>query len=178
MISTDRNKRGTLFVLAIAIITLALSAVFAKGEVGMTAAAGLTFKDSSDKALTTVGIDIAFGPRLEVVVTAKGKGALGDVKALAYDVDDIPKNAFGGLRIHECICLLGVIEEYPGGVIFTIDEVSPEKVITDTMKRLEALRVTVHREPGARSLSFRSNDIDYRAVFGAAPGGTLVYLGY
>jgi len=181
MIRSYRNKRGTLIVLAVAVLALAFSAAFAIGEVGVTAAAGMTFKekkDGCDKALSTVGIDLAVGSRLEVIVTLKGKGGVGDLKLAGYDIDGLPKNALGDLCLRNCLSYLGIVQDYPGGVVFTIDEVNPEKVITNTMRRLAALGVMVHREPGARSLSFRANDIDYRAVFGAAPGGTLVYLGY
>jgi len=181
MITIHRNKRGTLIALAIAVLALAFSAAFAIGEVGVTAVAGMTFKekkDGVDKALTTVGIDLAIGSRLEVVITLKGDGAVGDLKLAGYDIDALPENALGDLCMSNCLRYLDIVQDYPGGVTFTIDEINPEKVITNTMRRLAALGVMVHREPGARSLSFHASGRDYRAVFGAAPGGTLVYLGY
>jgi hypothetical protein len=51
-------------------------------------------------------------------VTNKADSRIGDVFVPAYSVDALEKNALDDYDLSACVCSIGVVEAYQGGVLF------------------------------------------------------------
>jgi hypothetical protein len=163
----------------VALLAIAGSTAWASHDVLITAGT-VSFKDSEDskKAVATMGIDVSCDGNPTVLLTDKGKGALGDATVPGYSVDDLPTDALARIAADDAARWVGVVVAYPGGVTFKIDTMQPMRLLATTMNRLEAVgcRLGTHAV-GSNAFEFMSGDATYRAVFNGAEGGTLVYLG-
>jgi hypothetical protein len=170
----------TRWLLAILIGLLAVSLSFASAANGIRigAAADLDFEDDDDEIIETMGMRFAIDHGLKLVVTNEDAGNIGDVYVPSFDVDGLPENALEDYELERCVCIIRVVDTYPGGVIFVLEETHNQKAMTTLMEHLAAIGAQVGEvEANGRAFGFEADGVAYRAVFTADPNGTLVYLG-
>ena len=115
---------------------------------------------------------------LKVVVTNEAASRIGDVYVPSFNVDALPENALEDYELERCVCSIKVIEPYPGGVIFVLEETHNQKAMTTLMEHLAAIGAQIGAlEASGRAFGFTADGVAYRAVFSADANGTLVYLG-
>ncbi|MBW6455055.1 MAG: hypothetical protein K0A98_04140 [Trueperaceae bacterium] len=173
------RKNPTRWLLAILIGLLAVSLSFASAANGIRVSAetDLEFEDDDD-LIETMGIRFEIDGGLKVVVTNEGKGGIGDVYVPAFALETLPENALADYELERCVCSIKVIEPYPGGVIFVLEETSNPKAMSMLMAHLHSIGAQVgDMEASGRAFGFTADGVAYRAVFNADPNGTLVYLG-
>jgi hypothetical protein len=167
-----------LFVSALALL---LSAALAANEVRIASAPDMVYVDAEDdqEPLDKVGLDLAYEDGLVVIVTAEGKGALGDVSVAEYGVDDLPINALEDHDIDRCATWIAAVTEYAGGVTFEVEDVRVASLVSTLKARLADIGFEVGEggPPGARMFFFTRDGVTYRAVLHAEADGTSVYLG-
>jgi hypothetical protein len=170
-----------IILLLVTALALLLSAAQAANVVRIASAPDMVYVDAKDdqKPLDKVGLDLAYEDGLVVVVTAKGKGALGDASVAKYGVDDLPVNALEDHDLDGCACWIEAVTEYAGGVTFEIADASVASLITTLRARLTEIGFEVGEggPPGARMFFFTRDGVTYRAVLHAEADGTSVYLG-
>jgi hypothetical protein len=167
-----------LFVSALALL---LSVAQAANVVRIASAPDMVFVDAEDdeEPLEKVGLDLVYDDGLVVIVTAEGKGALGNAAIASYAVDDMPLNALEEHDLDRCAKWIGAVTEYVGGVIFEVEDVSVASLASTLQARLVDIgfEVAEGAPPGGRIFFFTRDGVTYRAVFQAEAGGTSVYLG-
>lgn len=174
------RKNPTRWLLAILIGLLAVSLSFASAANGIriSAEAGLDFEDDDDEIIETMGIRFELDGGLKVVVTNEDKGGVGDVYVPTFSVDALPENAVGDYELERCVCSIKVIEPYPGGVLFVLEETSNPKAMSMLMAHLRSIGAQIgETEASGRAFGFTADGVTYRAVVNADANGTLVYLG-
>jgi len=174
------RKNPTRWLLAILIGLLAVSLSFASAANGIriSAEAGLDFEDDDDEIIETMGIRFEVDAGLKVVVTNEDAGAIGDVYVPSYAEQVLPENAVGEYELERCVCSIGVVEPYPGGVLFVLEETSNPKAMSMLMAHLRSIGAQIgETEASGRAFGFTAEGVAYRAVVGADANGTLVYLG-
>jgi hypothetical protein len=176
----DASQNPTRWLLAILIGLLAVSVATASAADGVrfSTVSDLAFEDSDDKIVTAMGIRFELDGGLNLVLTNKGKGLLGDVVVPSFDVDGLPKNALDQYDLHAAATGIGVVRSYPGGVLFVLKETHTQRAMATLMEQLAAAGAQIgHLEANGRAFGFTAAGVAYRAVLGASGSGTLVYLG-
>lgn len=174
------RKNPTRWLLAILIGLLAVSLSFASAADGIriSAEAGLDFEDDDDEIIETMGIRFEIDGGLRIVVTNEDAGGIGDVFVPLYAEEALPENAVGDYELERCVCSIGVVEAYPGGVLFVLEETSNPKAMSALMAHLSSIGAQIgETEASGRAFGFTADGVAYRAVVNADPHGTLVYLG-
>jgi hypothetical protein len=178
------RKNPTRWLLAILIGLLAVSLSFASAANGIriSAEAGLEFEeendDGEDEIIETMGIRFEIDGGLRIVVTNEDAGGIGDVFVPYYAEEALPENAVGDYELERCVCSIGVVEPYPGGVLFVLEETSNPKAMSALMAHLRSIGAQIgETEASGRAFGFTADGVAYRAVVNADPNGTLVYLG-
>jgi hypothetical protein len=169
-----------LVLLIVAAAAVLLTTAQAADYVRYASAPHMTYVDAEDdeKPLDKVGIDLAFDGGLFVIVTTKGNGALGDAVVAKYSVDDLPENALEEKDLARCVCFIGVVADYPGGVTFEVEKVTVPQLVATLQARLAEIGFEVGDcPPGARSFCFERDGVTYRAVVNPSASGAMVYLG-
>jgi hypothetical protein len=163
------------------VLALTLSTALAHHPV-LVLAGTAAFEDEldTDEAVTKMGVSLTceYGP-VAVVLHKEGAGALGDAAVPGYAVDDLPENVFGDMDRNAAAEWVGIATAYPGGFTFTIDDTSSARLIAAAMASLQNGGCTIADHGRTRNgFGYSSGGVDYRAVFSATEGGTLVYLGH
>ena len=172
----SRNPARWLPAVLIGLLVVTLSSAFA--NVSFSTVSDLAFEDKDDKAVTAMGVRFELDGGLNVVLTDKGKGVIGDVVVPSFDVDGLRKNAVGDYDLHAAVSGIGVVQSYPGGILFVLKETHTQKAMTTLMRQLAAAGAEIgDLEGSGRAFGFAVDGVTYRAVLGADPSGTLVYLG-
>jgi hypothetical protein len=175
------RKNPTRWLLAILIGLLAVSLSFASAANGIriSAEADIDFEDDDDEIIETMGIRFELDGGLRIVVTNEDAGGIGDVFVPHYAEEALPENAVGDYELERCVCSIGVVEAYPGGVLFVLEETSNPKAMSALMAHLRSIGAQIgETEASGRAFGFTADGVTYRAVFNADPNGTLVYLGH
>jgi len=179
----QRNPARWLLAILIGLLALSLSFAFAANGIRIAADADIVFeeeKDGEDVIIEKMGIRFELGGGLRVVVTNKAQSRIGDVFVPSYDVELLRKNALDDYELDACVCSIGVVEDYPGGVIFVLKETDGHVAMDTVMAHLASIGAKIRGlEASGRAFGFTADGADYRAVFSfsAEPKGTLVYLG-
>jgi hypothetical protein len=177
MQTASRNPARWLLAILIGLLAVAFSSAFA-ANVSFTTVPDLAFEDKDDKAVTAMGVRFELDGGLNVVLTDKGKGVIGDVVVQSFDVDALRKDALGDYDLHAAVTDIGVVQSYPGGVLFVLKETHMPKALTTLMQQLAAVGAQIgDLEASGRGFGFTAGGVAYRAVLGADAKGTLVYLG-
>jgi hypothetical protein len=176
------NPTRWLLAILIGLLTVSLSFALAANGIQIGAEAGLEFEeendDGEDEIVETMGMRFAIDHGLKLVVTNEDAGNIGDVYVPSFDVDGLPENALEDYEFERCLCIIRVVDTYPGGVIFVLEETHNQKAMTMLMEHLAAIGAQVGEvEANGRAFGFDADGVAYRAVFTADPNGTLVYLG-
>jgi len=175
---TRKNPTRWLLAILIGLLAVSLSFAFAANGIRISAAADLDFEDDDDELIETMGIRFELDGGLKIVVTNENDGGIGDVYVPMFALETLPENALGDYELERCVCSIKVIEPYPGGVIFVVEETSNPKVMSLLMAHLRSIGAQVGEvEASGRAFGFTADGVAYRATVGADPNGTLVYLG-
>lgn len=168
-------------VLFVSALALLLSSAQAANGVRIASAPDMVYVDAEDdqEPLEKVGLDLVYDGGLVVIVTAEGKGALGDAAIASYGVDDLPINALEDHDLDRCAKWIAAVTEYSGGVIFEVEGVSVASLASTLQARLADLGFVVEEDapPGGRMFFFTRDGVTYRAVLQAEAEGTSVYVG-
>jgi hypothetical protein len=173
---TALPARTTTLALAAAIL-LALPIASAASTPRVDASA-VPFADTavfSDYGAFAAGIDLAWNDGLVLSLGAPGEGPLGD--AQFSSLANLPTNAVGEVVADDAVRQTGLVADYPGGVVFTLNATSADAVTAAFAERLANLGFTVAPDAGGGTLQFERDGQAYRAVFGAHANGVQVYLG-
>ena len=178
----QRNLARWLLAILIGLLAASVSFAFAANTVTFGADSALIFEeeddDGEDEIMETMGMRIELGGGLKVVVTNEADSRIGDVFVPAYSVDALAKNALDDYELAACVCSIGIIEAYQGGVIFVLEEKHNQKVMSTLMAHLRAIGAEIGAlEASGRAFGFTAEGVAYRAVVSADANGTLVYLG-
>ena len=180
-----RRSKPTRWLLAILIGLLALSLAMATAahDLRIAAVADLEFEeengDGEDEPVETMGIRIELAGGLRVVVTNEADSQVGEVHVPAFAEEALVRNAFDDVDRHAAIHDIGVVEAYPGGITFVLEEEHNQKAMATLMTHLRSIGAQVHAyEASGWAFGFTADGVTYRAVFNADPNGTLVYLGH
>ena len=174
----DQKPTPRPLALLIGLLTLSLSFALAANDVRFTPMAGLAFEDKDDKIVTAMGVRFEIDGGLQLVLTDKGKGRIGDVVVPSFDVDALPKNALDEVDLHAAVTGIGVVQAYPGGIVFVLKETHAQKVMATLMRQLAAAGAEIgDLEGSGRAFGFAAEGVGYRAVLSSSASGTLVYLG-
>lgn len=161
----------------IGLLAVTLSSAFA-ANVSFTTVSDLAFEDKDDKVVTAMGVRFELDGGLNVVLTDKGNGVIGDVVVPSFAVNTLPKNALGDYDLHAAVTGIGVVEAYPGGIVFVLKETHTQKVMTTLMRQLAAAGAQVgFVDAQGRAFGFTAGGVAYRAVLSTTANGTLVFLG-
>jgi hypothetical protein len=181
MNKTSKIVLSVLFATLIGVLAMALSTASAAALVRIAAHPDLSFVDPDDdeKPIETVGIDVAADEGgLTILLTKEGEGALGDASVPCYNVDDLPEDALERIMPDAAACWLCVARPYPGGATFRLTSTAVADLIATAMRRLAEIGCEVGTcAPGEHEFCFTCAGSEFRAVFSADEGGTLVYLG-
>ncbi len=177
-----KNPTRWLLAILIGLLTFSLSFAVAANGIRISAEADLEFEeendDGEDEIVETMGMRFEFDGGLKVVVTNEAASRIGDVFVPAFDVDALPENALEDYELDRCVCSIKVVDDYPGGVIFVLEETHKQKVMTTLMEHLASIGAQIgETEASGRAFGFTADGVAYRAVVNADPNGTLVYLG-
>ena len=174
----DQKPTPRLVALLIGLLTVSLSLALAANDVRFTTVADLAFEDKDDKIVTAMGVRFEIDGGLQLVLTDKGKGRIGDVVVPSFDADALPKNALDEYDRLAAVADIGVVQAYPGGIVFVLKETHAQKVMTTLMQQLAAAGAELgDLEASGRAFGFAAAGVAYRAVLSATSSGTLVYLG-
>jgi len=173
-----KNPARWLLAILIGLLAVSLSFVSAANGIRIAAEADLEFEDEDDDPVETMGIRFEIDKGIKVVVTNEDEGGVGDVFVPSFSVDALPENALEAYMLDRCVCSIGVVEPYPGGVIFVLEETSNPTAMSTLMAHLRSIGAEIGAmEASGHAFGFTADGVTYRAVFSADPHGTLVYLG-
>jgi hypothetical protein len=177
-----KNPTRWLLAILIGLLAVSLSFAFAANGIRISAEADLEFEeendDGEDEIVETMGMRFEIDHGLKLVVTNEDAGNIGDVYVPGFAEETLLKNALDDYALEECVCSIGVVEAYPGGVIFVLEETHNQKAMTTLMEHLAAIGAQIGAmEASGHAFGFTAEGAAYRAVFTADPNGTLVYLG-
>lgn len=135
---------------------------------------GANYEDDAD-----IGVDLALGDDgLQVVLTRKGRGALGNIEWNdSIDEDDLPQDALDRSVRSEALTRLAILDDRSTGVAFVIHDVTRHEVMLATSHRLEAIGCRIGDPFGLASFAFECGGEALRAVFGTTSDGVRVFLG-
>ena len=178
----SQNVPRWLLAILIGLLTLSLSFAFAS-DLRVSAVADLEFEegndDGEDEPVETLGIRFELDHGLRVVVTSEAASLIGDVHVPAFAEETLAKNALDDVDLHAAIQDIGVVQAYPGGVTFVLEETHNQKAMATLMAHIQAIGAQIGPfEASNRAFGFTANGVDYRAVFNADANGTLVYVGH
>jgi len=178
----QRNMARWLLAILIGLLAASVSFAFAANKVTFGADSALIFEeeddDGEDEIIEKMGMRIELSGGVRVVVTNKADSRIGDVFVPAYSVDALAKNALDDYDLAACVCSIGIIEAYQGGVLFVLKEKHNQKAMSTLMAHLRDIGAEIGAlEASGRAFGFVSDGVAYRAVFSADAEGTLVYLG-
>ena len=183
MKSLPQNPARWLFAILIGLLAMSLSIATAAHDLRIAAVADLTLEeansDGEDERVETMGIriELAGGPR--VVVTNEADSQVGDVHVPAFVEAALARNALDDVDLRAAIHGIGVVQAYPGGITFVLEESYNQKAMATLMAHLRSIGAQVHAyETSGRAFGFTAEGVAYRAVFSADANGTLVYLGH
>jgi hypothetical protein len=181
----DARIEPTRWLLAILIGLLAMSLSIASAghTMNVAAVADLEFEeengDGEDELVETMGIRIELAGGLRVVVTNEAASQVGDVHVPSFAAETLARTALDDYDLHAAIQDIGVVQAYPGGVTFVLEETHDQKAMATLMAHLRAIGAQIDVfEASGRAFGFTAEGVTYRAVFNADPNGTLVYLGH
>lgn len=173
-----KNPARWLLAILIGLLAVSLSFASAANGIRIAADADLEFEDEDDELIETMGIRFEFDQGLKVVVTNEADSLVGDVFVPSFNVNALPENALEDYALDLCVCAIGVVQRYPGGVTFVLEETSNQKAMSTLMSYLQSIGAQIGAmEANGHAFGFTANGVGYRAVFGANPHGTLVFLG-
>jgi len=174
----QRKLARWLLAILIGLLAASVSIAFAKNSIDFGADANLSLKDANDRAIEKMGMRIELGAGVTVVVTNKADSRIGDVYVPSYSVDRLQENALEDYALNSCVCSIGIVKAYEGGVIFVLNEKHSQKAMSTLMTHLRSIGAQIGAlEASGRAFGFTSEGVAYRAVFSADAEGTLVYLG-
>jgi len=178
MQSARHDPTRWLLAILTGLLAVSLSFAFAANAIGFTTVSDLAFEDDDDKIVKAMGMSFEIDGGLNLVLTNKGKGHIGDVVVPSFAVNALPKTALDDYDLRAAVIGIGVVEAYPGGILFVLKETHTQKAMTTLMQQLAAVGAQVGViDARGRAFGFTVDGVAYRAVFGADPNGTLVYLG-
>ena len=180
--ATQNAPRWLLAVL-IGLLSVSLSFAVASHELRVSAVADLDFEeendDGEDEAVETLGIRFEIADGLQLMVTSEAASGIGDVHVPSFAEADLAKNALDDIDLHAAIHDIGIVQAYPGGITFVLEETHNQKAMATLMAHLQAIGAQIGQyEASNRAFGFSANGVDYRAVFNADANGTLVYVGH
>ncbi|MDF1523456.1 MAG: hypothetical protein P1P87_11685 [Trueperaceae bacterium] len=137
-------------------------------------------KDSKDKPLTKVGVDLTCEGGFTVVVTAKDRGGLGNVALDSYAVDALREDALERVFTTDAAFRMGVFTPAVDGVVVEVDDVSRRQLVALATQRLQATGCRIGEAiAGDYGFAFADGHGDtYIATFGTTSAGARVYIGH
>lgn len=126
-----------------------------------------------------IGVDLALGDEgLQLVLTRKGRGALGNIAWNdAIDEDDLPQDALDRPIRSEALTRLEILNVRSTGIAFVIDDVTRNALMLVTRDRLEAVGCHIGDAFAPVGFAFECHGEALRAVFGTTSEGVQVFLG-
>jgi hypothetical protein len=159
------------------LVALSTSFAFAANGIRVAAEPDLAFADD-DVLIDTVGIRLEIDHGLRVVVTPANAGLVGDVFVPTFSVTALPTNPRTDHALDLCVCRIGIVRRYPGGVAFVLEENSYETVMAALMTHLRSIGARIGAVgTDGHAFDFTAEGGTFRALVGEDPHGTVVYLG-